>query len=73
MVFFDRLTFIRKCVQVAGTELTTRTNILLVRLDLRVPGNGIVFTYKSEKNTKRSHHRGETVTWAPFNFTSNVS
>ncbi|KAG7241452.1 hypothetical protein INR49_025653 [Caranx melampygus] len=56
VAFFDRLAFVRKCAQVAGSELTTRTNVLLVRQNLLTPGNGIVFTYKSQKNTKRSHH-----------------
>ncbi|CAG5921033.1 unnamed protein product [Menidia menidia] len=54
---FDRLAFIRKCAQVAGSELTTRTNVLLVRQNLFTPGNGIVFAYSSQKNMKRSHHQ----------------
>ncbi|XP_023249691.1 A disintegrin and metalloproteinase with thrombospondin motifs 13 isoform X1 [Seriola lalandi dorsalis] len=57
VAFFDRLAFVRKCAQVASSELTTRTNVLLVRQNLLTPGNGIVFTYKSQKNTKRSHYR----------------
>lgn len=58
MAFFDRLAFIRKCEQVAGSELTTRTNVLLVRQNLLSPGNGVKFTYSSQKNVK-SHHRGK--------------
>lgn len=61
VAFFDRLAFVRKCAQVAGSELTTKTNVLLVRQNLLTPGNGIIFTYKSQKNTKRSHHHGMTV------------
>ncbi|XP_043967332.1 A disintegrin and metalloproteinase with thrombospondin motifs 13 [Gambusia affinis] len=57
VAFFDRLAFVRKCVQAAGSELTTRTNVLLVRQSLVTPGNGVVFTYRSKKNTKRSHHQ----------------
>ncbi|XP_035495568.2 A disintegrin and metalloproteinase with thrombospondin motifs 13 isoform X2 [Scophthalmus maximus] len=57
VVFFDRLAIVRKCAQVANSELTTRTNVLLVRQNLLTPGNGIVFTYMSQKNTKRSHHQ----------------
>uniref|UniRef100_A0A665WVV6 CUB domain-containing protein n=1 Tax=Echeneis naucrates TaxID=173247 RepID=A0A665WVV6_ECHNA len=45
---------IRKCASVASSELTSRTNVLLVRQNLLTPGNGIVFTYKSQKNTKRN-------------------
>ncbi|XP_073322095.1 A disintegrin and metalloproteinase with thrombospondin motifs 13 [Pagrus major] len=55
--FFDRLAFVRKCEQVAGSELTTRTNVVLVRQNLLTPGNGVVFTYSSQKNTKKSHHQ----------------
>ncbi|XP_023199385.1 A disintegrin and metalloproteinase with thrombospondin motifs 13 isoform X2 [Xiphophorus maculatus] len=57
VAFFDRLAIVRKCVQAAGSELTTRTNVLLVRQSLVTPGNGVVFTYRSKKNTKRSHHQ----------------
>ncbi|XP_018525002.1 A disintegrin and metalloproteinase with thrombospondin motifs 13 [Lates calcarifer] len=57
VAFYDRLAFLRKCAQIAGSELTSRTNVLLVRQNLLTPGNGIVFTYKSQKNTKRGHHQ----------------
>ncbi|XP_028269597.1 A disintegrin and metalloproteinase with thrombospondin motifs 13 [Parambassis ranga] len=57
VAFFDRLAFVRKCAQVAGSELTSRTNVLLVRQNLLTPGNGVVFTYSSQKNMKRSHHQ----------------
>lgn len=59
VAFFDRLVFVRKCKQVTGTELTTRTNVLLVRQSLLTPGNGVVLTFHSMKNTKRSHHQGQ--------------
>lgn len=59
VAFFDRLAFVRKCEQVAGSELTTRTNVLLVRQNLLSPGNGVVFTYSSQKNMKKSHHQGK--------------
>lgn len=57
VAFFDRLAFVRKCEQVAGSELTTRTNVLLVRQNLLTPGAGVVFTFSSQKNTKKSHHQ----------------
>ncbi|XP_040011211.1 A disintegrin and metalloproteinase with thrombospondin motifs 13 [Xiphias gladius] len=57
VAFFDRLAFLRKCAQVASSEVTSRTNVLLVRQNLLTPGNGIVFTYKSQKNMKRSHRQ----------------
>uniref|UniRef100_A0A3Q1G9C6 CUB domain-containing protein n=1 Tax=Acanthochromis polyacanthus TaxID=80966 RepID=A0A3Q1G9C6_9TELE len=39
---------------ISGSELTSRTNVLLVRQNLLPAGNGIVFTYTSQKNTKRN-------------------
>ncbi|XP_019949577.2 A disintegrin and metalloproteinase with thrombospondin motifs 13 [Paralichthys olivaceus] len=57
VAFYDRLAFVRKCAQVAGSELTTRTNVLLVRQNMLTPGGGIVFSYTSKKNLKRSHHQ----------------
>lgn len=60
VAFFDRLAFVRRCEQVAGSELTTRTNVMLVRQHLLTPGNGVVLTYSSQKNTKKSHHQGKT-------------
>lgn len=59
VLFFDRLALVRKCGRLTGAELTTRTNVLLVRQGLLTPGNGVTFTYTSQKNTKRSHHRGQ--------------
>lgn len=59
VLFFDRLALVRKCKQLTGAELTTRTNVLLVRQSLLTPGNGVVFTYESKKKTKRSQHQGE--------------
>uniref|UniRef100_A0A3Q4AEC3 Peptidase M12B domain-containing protein n=1 Tax=Mola mola TaxID=94237 RepID=A0A3Q4AEC3_MOLML len=37
--------------------LTTRTNVLLVRQNLFTTGKGVVFTYRSQKNTKKIHHQ----------------
>ncbi|XP_049619509.1 A disintegrin and metalloproteinase with thrombospondin motifs 13 [Syngnathus scovelli] len=54
-LFFDRLALVRKCEQAAGSSLTTRTNVLLVRQNLLTSGNGIVFTYSSQRNMKKSH------------------
>ncbi|XP_077377765.1 A disintegrin and metalloproteinase with thrombospondin motifs 13 isoform X2 [Festucalex cinctus] len=56
-VFFDRLALVRKCEQAAGSTLTTRTNVLLVRQNLLTPGNGIVFTYSSHRNMKKSQRQ----------------
>eukprot|EP00064_Thunnus_orientalis_P006589 superscaffoldBa00000692_g6607 len=57
VAFYDRLALVRRCEQVAGSELTTRTNVLLVRQHLLTPGDGVVLTYNSQKNTKKTHHQ----------------
>lgn len=57
VAFFDRLSFLRKCKQVAGSALTTRTNVLLVRQNLLSAGNGVLLSYNSQKNMKKSHHQ----------------
>ncbi|XP_057688786.1 A disintegrin and metalloproteinase with thrombospondin motifs 13 isoform X2 [Corythoichthys intestinalis] len=56
-VFFDRLALVRKCEQAASSTLTTRTNVLLVRQNLLTSGNGIVFTFSSQRNVKKSQHQ----------------
>ncbi|XP_077417483.1 A disintegrin and metalloproteinase with thrombospondin motifs 13 isoform X3 [Vanacampus margaritifer] len=56
-VFFDRLALVRKCEQAASSALTTRTNVLLVRQNLLTSGNGIVFTYSSLRNMKKSQRQ----------------
>ena len=60
MAFYDRLILIRKCERMAGKELTSRTNVLLVRQGRITPGNGVMLTYSSRKNPKTSHQQGET-------------
>uniref|UniRef100_A0A3B3VEL4 ADAM metallopeptidase with thrombospondin type 1 motif, 13 n=1 Tax=Poecilia latipinna TaxID=48699 RepID=A0A3B3VEL4_9TELE len=51
MLRFNRRIILKVC---SGSELTTRTNVLLVRQSVVTPGNGVVFTYRSKKNTKRN-------------------
>lgn len=55
VVFFDRLVFVKKCERASGSELTTRTNVLLVRQHLLTPGGGVMLSYSSQRNAKRSH------------------
>ncbi|KAG7251730.1 hypothetical protein CRUP_037393, partial [Coryphaenoides rupestris] len=57
VAFFDRLAFVRKCGQLRGVELTTRTNMLLLRQVLLGPGSGVLLSYTSQKNSKTSHHQ----------------
>ncbi|CAL8343155.1 unnamed protein product [Lota lota] len=57
VAFYDRLAFVRKCGQMQGHELTTRSNVLLLRQNLLSAGRGALLSYTSQKNTKRSHHQ----------------
>ncbi|XP_068167090.1 A disintegrin and metalloproteinase with thrombospondin motifs 13 [Antennarius striatus] len=57
LMFFDRLALVRQCEQVSGRRRTTRTNVLLLRQNLLTPGNGVVLTYRSQKNRKKSLHQ----------------
>nr|XP_057927344.1 A disintegrin and metalloproteinase with thrombospondin motifs 13 isoform X1 [Doryrhamphus excisus] len=56
-VFFDQLALVKKCDQAAGSVLTTRTNVLLVGQRVYASRNGVVFTYSSQRNTKKSHYQ----------------
>ncbi|KAL2092653.1 hypothetical protein ACEWY4_012451 [Coilia grayii] len=55
IAFYDRLILIRKCEHLVGSELRSRTNVLLVRQGRIVPGNGVLLSYSSRKNPKSSH------------------
>ncbi|XP_041956256.1 A disintegrin and metalloproteinase with thrombospondin motifs 13 isoform X4 [Alosa sapidissima] len=57
MAFYDRLILIKKCERMKGKELTSRTNVLLVRQGRITPGNGVMLTYSSKKNPKKSHQQ----------------
>ncbi|CAL8247536.1 unnamed protein product [Merluccius merluccius] len=57
LAFFDRLALVRKCGQMQGIELTTRSNMLLLRQKLLIPGSGALLSYTSQKNTKKSLHQ----------------
>ncbi|XP_031426780.1 A disintegrin and metalloproteinase with thrombospondin motifs 13 isoform X3 [Clupea harengus] len=57
VAFYDRLILIRKCERMVGKELTSRTNVLLVRQGRITPGNGVMLTYSSRKNPKTSHQQ----------------
>ncbi|KAJ8413764.1 hypothetical protein AAFF_G00063620 [Aldrovandia affinis] len=54
----NRKMMMRRCNYLTNYTLTTRTNFLLVRQGRVSRGNGIVFSYHSQKTTKESHHGG---------------
>ncbi|KAM6954456.1 A disintegrin and metalloproteinase with thrombospondin motifs 13 [Aplochiton taeniatus] len=55
LAFYDRLVLVRKCELAADTELTSRTNVVLVRQNLHAPGGGALFSYRSHKKNQKSH------------------
>ncbi|KAM3868392.1 A disintegrin and metalloproteinase with thrombospondin motifs 13 [Diretmus argenteus] len=65
VAFFDRLVFMRKCEQVQGSELTTKSNVLLVRQNILTPGNGVLLTYRSLKNRKKNHQDCDIQLFSP--------
>uniref|UniRef100_A0AAY4EV57 CUB domain-containing protein n=1 Tax=Denticeps clupeoides TaxID=299321 RepID=A0AAY4EV57_9TELE len=54
LAFYDRLILIRKCEKMAGSEVTSRTNVLLVRQGRLGSGNGVLLTY-NESVTAPEH------------------
>ncbi|KAI1900640.1 hypothetical protein AGOR_G00052000 [Albula goreensis] len=56
----NRRMMMRKCHSLSNYTLTTRTNFLIVRQGRVSHGNGIRFSYHSQKNTKMSHHGAES-------------
>ncbi|KAJ8379622.1 hypothetical protein SKAU_G00004000, partial [Synaphobranchus kaupii] len=55
LLLSNRRMMLRKCKSLTNYTLTTRTNFLLVRQGRVSHGNGILFTYRSQKNTMKSH------------------
>ncbi|KAJ7994162.1 hypothetical protein DPEC_G00263050 [Dallia pectoralis] len=74
VAFYDRLVLVRKCGQLKDMQLTSKTNMLLVRQNLQSPGNGVLLTYSSRKNTKKNHYRDcDVQLFAPSGIIENPS
>ncbi|KAJ8263356.1 hypothetical protein COCON_G00158130 [Conger conger] len=58
LLLFNRRMMMRKCQSLTNYTLTTRTNFLHVRQGRISHGNGILFSYHSQKNTIKSRHGG---------------
>ncbi|XP_062855351.1 A disintegrin and metalloproteinase with thrombospondin motifs 13 [Trichomycterus rosablanca] len=56
LALYERLSLRRFCEKMAGKSFTTRSNVLLVRQSRLTPGTGVLLSYSSEKNMKKSHH-----------------
>ncbi|XP_066500743.1 A disintegrin and metalloproteinase with thrombospondin motifs 13 isoform X2 [Hoplias malabaricus] len=55
LALYERRSLRRFCERMAGKLVTSFSNVLLVRQSRLNPGNGVVLSYQSEKNTKKSH------------------
>ncbi|XP_064210425.1 A disintegrin and metalloproteinase with thrombospondin motifs 13 isoform X1 [Anguilla rostrata] len=58
LLLSNRRMMMRKCKSLTNYTLTTRTNFLHVRQGRVSRGNGVLFSYHSQKNTMNSQHGG---------------
>ncbi|KAK3539512.1 hypothetical protein QTP70_009492 [Hemibagrus guttatus] len=56
LALYERKSLRQICEKIAGKTLTSRSNVLLVRQSRLTLGNGVLLSYQSKKNMKRSHH-----------------
>ncbi|MCI4381201.1 hypothetical protein PGIGA_G00248690 [Pangasianodon gigas] len=56
LALYERKSLRQICEKMAGKTLTSRSNVLLVRQSRLTPGNGVLLSYQSKKNMKKSHH-----------------
>lgn len=60
LALYERKSLRQFCEKMAGKTLTSRSNVLLVRQSRLTHGNGVLFSYQSKKNMKKSHHQGRS-------------
>lgn len=58
LALYERKSLRQICEKIAGKTMTSRSNVLLVRQSRLTPGNGVLLSYQSKKNMKKSHHEG---------------
>ncbi|KAG9270386.1 A disintegrin and metalloproteinase with thrombospondin motifs 13 [Astyanax mexicanus] len=56
LALYERLSLRRFCEKMTGKLVTSRSNVLLVRQSRVSPGNGVLLSFRSEKNPKKTHH-----------------
>uniref|UniRef100_A0AAR2LPT0 Peptidase M12B domain-containing protein n=1 Tax=Pygocentrus nattereri TaxID=42514 RepID=A0AAR2LPT0_PYGNA len=54
LALYERLSLRRFCEKMAGRFVASRSNVVLVRQSRITPGNGVVLSYQSKKNTKKN-------------------
>lgn len=60
LALYERKSLRQICEKMAGKTLTSRSNVLLVRQSRLTPGNGVLLSFQSKKNMKKSHHEGQS-------------
>ncbi|TSL97353.1 A disintegrin and metalloproteinase with thrombospondin motifs 13 [Bagarius yarrelli] len=56
LALYERKSLRQICERLAGKTLTSRSNVLLVRQSRITPGNGVLLSYQSKKNMKKSYN-----------------
>lgn len=60
LALYERKSLRQICEKMAGKTLISRSNVLLVRQNRLTPGNGVLLSYHSKKNMKKSHREGRS-------------
>lgn len=55
LALYERKSLRQICEKMPGKTLISRSNVLLVRQNRLTPGNGVLLSYQSKKNMKKSH------------------
>ncbi|KAI5094773.1 A disintegrin and metalloproteinase with thrombospondin motifs 13 [Silurus meridionalis] len=72
LALYERKSLRQICEKMTGKTLTSRSNVLLVRQSRLTPGNGVLFSYQSKNNVKKSHHEDCNVQlFSPSGFIEN--
>ncbi|XP_017551915.1 A disintegrin and metalloproteinase with thrombospondin motifs 13 [Pygocentrus nattereri] len=71
LALYERLSLRRFCEKMAGRFVASRSNVVLVRQSRITPGNGVVLSYQSKKNTKKSHQDCDVQLFSPSGLIEN--
>uniref|UniRef100_W5K1A9 ADAM metallopeptidase with thrombospondin type 1 motif, 13 n=1 Tax=Astyanax mexicanus TaxID=7994 RepID=W5K1A9_ASTMX len=71
LALYERLSLRRFCEKMTGKLVTSRSNVLLVRQSRISPGNGVLLSFRSEKNPKKTHHECDVQLFSPSGLIEN--
>ncbi|KAF5907315.1 A disintegrin and metalloproteinase with thrombospondin motifs 13, partial [Clarias magur] len=72
LALYERKSLKQICERLTGKTLTSGSNVLLVRQSRVTSGNGVLLSYQSKKNTKKSHHEDcDVQLFSPSGFIEN--